>query len=376
MNILFNFCTNTIGGGLKNALEFIKNDQNISTVNYFFLLNRTQLEYLPFETIHTMQYHVIDKNPAYSIVSKFKILLFIKQKRIDIIYTMAGPCYFPVPVISILGLSNPYITHCNFSEYRQWLSLFCSLKSFLHINLQKFCSIFSNYYIFQTKLAQSSYLRYNVFLSKSNSHVITNAYSDIKTVSISPKKNLVSSPNTFYIFCPGSFYPHKNFEIIGEVSEYLLDNYDCINYKFIFTMSSQDFKMLNFDHNKSLLNIGNLPYEEFISIYNQVDLVFLPSFLETFSSVYIESMYFKKFLLLHDNEISRDNCKEGAFYCDCTNAMTVAKNIHSILNNSIPQLYFKNQSNVLSNYTSQIERYESIIRCINIIYEYENKKHI
>lgn len=371
MKILFNFCTNTKGGALKNALQFIKHSKEYFHCSTFYLLDASQLELLPVDTIDSLHCCIVDKNPAYSIISKFKILLFIKEKKIDIIYTMAGPNYFPTPCISILGLSNPYITHCFFSEYRKWTSFMKSLQLSLHINLQKLYSLFSNYYIFQTQFSKFKYLKYNIFLSKNSSLVISNAYAGIDIAPIVQNKSLFDFNNTLYIFCPGSFYPHKNFHVILKASEYLSKIDQDKSYKFLLTFSSSDFYDSNFSQNDNIINLGNMPYDEFISIYSQVDLVFLPSYLETFSSVYIESMYLNKILLLDDNKISRENCQDGAFYCDSSNSKIVADKIHELLNNSIPDNYFNDQQKVLSKYPTQLQRFKIIMNNIRFIFDHE-----
>ena len=61
---------------------------------------------------------------------------------------------------------------------------------------------------------------------------------------------------------------------------------------------------------------GQINHYELKNLYKNIDYVFLLSQLESFSNNIIESWYFRKLLIVSNEEWSRSICKEGACYVE------------------------------------------------------------
>jgi len=67
---------------------------------------------------------------------------------------------------------------------------------------------------------------------------------------------------------------------------------------------------------ESLPSIGTISHHELGSYYHAADVLFLPTTLESFSSAYVEAMYFGTPLLTSDLDFARETCADAAHYVD------------------------------------------------------------
>ena len=73
--------------------------------------------------------------------------------------------------------------------------------------------------------------------------------------------------------------------------------------------------------------------EHLPSLYNDIDLVFMPTLLETFSVTYLEAMFMMKPIVASDMEFSRDICRNSAYFCSPTSPYEYAKAIFELISN-------------------------------------------
>ena len=117
------------------------------------------------------------------------------------------------------------------------------------------------------------------------------------------------------ILCPFEDYPHKGFHIIPKLCVSL--NKYIQNFKFLVTIDgNQRNKDILAKHKSSkFINlIGKQPYNKMRELYKKSDVVFMPSILEIFSSVCIESLYFRVPIVVSNKDFNRDILGEHAFY--------------------------------------------------------------
>lgn len=119
------------------------------------------------------------------------------------------------------------------------------------------------------------------------------------------------------------YYPHKNPETVLDAC---LSSGRCLDdLVFITTLSEQqDARTKHFlrrlDKNphlkKLILNIGPIPHEELESYYRHVQLVVMPTLMESFSITYLEAMHFGVPILTTDIDFARYLCRDAAAYYD------------------------------------------------------------
>ncbi|MAB94777.1 MAG: hypothetical protein CMC98_01580 [Flavobacteriales bacterium] len=100
--------------------------------------------------------------------------------------------------------------------------------------------------------------------------------------------------------------------------------------------------------------IGNVSKKYIKSLYEQIDIVFLISKLESFSNNIIESWSYEKILMVSDEEWSKAICKDAAVYVNRNNTTEISNKINEIVNN--PNYY----ENIISNGKKQLQKLNTI----------------
>ena len=177
----------------------------------------------------------------------------------------------------------------------------------------------------------------DIFISKynypiSNTNVVGNTLN-----SIFLKKNLwkeidINTTGEFSILCLGAFYPHKNFNIIRKVIDTLINQYNFSNFRFYISVEK---KNLDFPakYNKHINYLGRVDLNKIPSLYQKVDVLFMPSLLECFSTTFLEAMFMKVPIVCSELGFAKDICKQGALYYDPTNHVEAAKLLFKLSNN-------------------------------------------
>jgi hypothetical protein len=176
------------------------------------------------------------------------------------------------------------------------------------------------------------------------------------------KKNLYK-----YYFYPASYAPHKNFKIFDSLSN--LINFKNSNFKIILTLNKADYDLFIKNKNKSqidvFINIGIIDNSSIYSIYEQIDFLLFPSFLESYGLPLLESIFYNRPVLCSDLDFSRELCGENAFYFDPFDANSIFNQMNfvstniSIINNLLNQ----NNNNMKSktNWKNLIELFNEVL---------------
>ncbi|WP_316247893.1 glycosyltransferase [Elizabethkingia miricola] len=162
-------------------------------------------------------------------------------------------------------------------------------------------------------------------------------------------------------------YPHKNMDVIPEVIKILKHKYKFNDFKFLITLQSEE---LNFPEycEEYIEYLGKVDLKKIPSLYNQSQMVFIPTLLEVFSATYLEAMLMKKPIIASDLEFSRDICGESAYFCEPVNAESYADAIFRLANdeNLRNSLVSKGTEN-LKRFGSSMERTVSYLNIIKTL---------
>lgn len=144
----------------------------------------------------------------------------------------------------------------------------------------------------------------------------------------------LSDPTIFYIT---HYYPHKNIEILIDAVKRLND---LDGLKLVLTLDPSDERVqalmeLASDHGVSsrIINLGPVPYSEIDEFYKSVDILVMPSLLESFSSAYIEAFGRGLPVLTSDLEFAHAVCGTAALYFDPSDPEEIADCIRDICEN-------------------------------------------
>lgn len=370
MKVLFNCTTNVVGGGVKNAVLFIQNTlNNKDSIEWTYACSKQVSALLQEKGIGLGENFIIFKeSPARNKAARKKLYKTCLEKKIRLVYTMAGPAYLNFPAYHIQGLSNPYITHADWVAFRLRGNILQTLSYYLFVGLQFFYSKRADYFIFQTDQARRSFIKRGG-ANESNTHVISNAFdlSLLKEDSNHDGLAKKAITETKVIFCPGADYTHKGFQFIPHIAHSLL-KIGRDDMKFQLTLPNGELwstilklsQKLKVSH--LIENIGPYSYSDVVALYESADIVFVPSLLETFSASYLEAVVFRKKLIVADRSFSREVCGGYADYCNPKEPQSSAKLICEILNKGAVNEDLVRD--ILKKYGSQIDRMSKIVEVI------------
>ena len=129
-------------------------------------------------------------------------------------------------------------------------------------------------------------------------------------------------------------------------------------------------KVDKLDVSENIELVGNIDKKYLKSLYQQIDVVFLLSKLESFSNNIIEAWHFKKPLIISDEEWSNSICHDAAVYADRLDSKDIAKKAFNLLNDLKYQNHIiEKGSQILDKYPSVKERTE---RELNYVSEIKN----
>ena len=126
-----------------------------------------------------------------------------------------------------------------------------------------------------------------------------------------------------------SHYPHKNFEILIDTVIILRKKHPDINVRFVLTFEKQEMPVPAEIHD-AFLFIGKVGVEECPNLYEQSDIMFMPTLMECFTATYPEAMRMEVPIVTTDLEFARGLCGDAACYYSAIDAKSAAEAIYKV----------------------------------------------
>ena len=295
-----------------------------------------------------------------------------KEVKPNVIFTTFGPSYHKSNFPKIVGFAFGQMLYTNSPFYNQ-LSFLQQLKYKLLIFLKKKAFINNaDALVFETENArlifkQKTGYKKNTFTVHNTLNVIFNKKEEWL--------NLPIEKTQLDILCLTANYPHKNLSIIPKLIEEIQKEALKLNFKVHISLKKEE---LNFDnqYDNYINYLGSVSLAQLPSLYQQMDVLLMPSLLETFSTTYLEAMAMRIPIVASDMPFSRDICAEAALYCSPLKAEEYAEKI-LLLHKNIgirDKLIQKGEQN-LKRFGTSIDRTKKYVEIIEqIAINNENKK--
>ena len=122
---------------------------------------------------------------------------------------------------------------------------------------------------------------------------------------------------------------HKNLGIMVPVSEYLERKYPDFQFRFVLTCNEAPFP-LPVNLRKHFVFVGKVDVAECPNLYEQADIMFMPTLLECFTATYPEAMRMEVPIVTTDLEFAHGLCGDAAFYYSAIDAEAAAEAIYKV----------------------------------------------
>jgi len=156
------------------------------------------------------------------------------------------------------------------------------------------------------------------------SNTINGAFLDGKA---HPHKLPPKKKNELRLLSVSSYYPHKNLDVILPVLQEL-ERRNRRDITFILTLPEENYNQFTGNYSGGRIhNVGPVPISEVPSLYDECDMMFLPTLLECFSASYAEAMAKEKPILTSNLGFAHTVCGDAALYFNPTDPVDIAEKI-------------------------------------------------
>lgn len=328
-------CSNLYaGGGLQVAKSFLNDLRELGlNHNYHIIQSKNFARVFTKDNFpNNFEFYELGEKEEKSILKRRKTMLNLEHKICpSVIFTVFGPSYHKSKAPKVVGFAWGYVIFPKSPFYKKlkWIE---NLKYKL---LNRFKIFFfnknSDVLIFETYFAKTFYEK--KYAKDVKCFFVSNTLNELfYNPNLLSHYPLIENGNKAKILFLTANYKHKNINILPGVIDCLINEYGYDNFKFYISINDNE---VNFsEHHKKYIHfLGRVKEEHLPSLYNDIDLVFMPTLLETFSVTYLEAMFMMKPIVASDMEFSRDICRNSAYFCSPTSPYEYAKAIFELISN-------------------------------------------
>lgn len=362
MNFLINCSNLKNGGGLQVAHSICTQLGRFKEHRFFVVLSSFIRQFDIFEGNNCEVYRYDIKNNASTLLfgrDKFLDSL-VDNNRVDAVLTVFGPSRW-----------RPRCKHlCGFARAQLLLDNPMQSKTTLREKLV--------YRIWRWKFKGSSDTFYteNQYISEMlpkllgniKVYTVTNYYNQIFDQPDKWKHEVILPEfDGVTMLSVSSTGIHKNLGIMIPVSDYLERNRPDFNFRFVITCKENEFPVpQSLKHH--FVYTGKVDIAECPNLYEQADIMFMPTLLECFTATYPEAMRMDVPIVTTDLEFARGLCGDAACYYSAIDAAAAAEAIYKVaMDKDYASLLVYKGRKQLEKFDNYEERAEKLVKILEEI---------
>lgn len=125
----------------------------------------------------------------------------------------------------------------------------------------------------------------------------------------------------------------KNMKITAGVARYLKEKYPLFRFRFVTTLTADEASFITDDIRDCYCLLGRVDVSECPHLYEQADVMLMPSLMECFTATYPEAMRMEVPIVTTDLEFAHGLCGDAACYYDALSAEAAAEAIYKVATN-------------------------------------------
>ncbi|WP_312089664.1 MULTISPECIES: glycosyltransferase [Chryseobacterium] len=332
MKIIIDNSNLNAGGGLQVGLSFLNDLKELNSDDLYYIIQSPNIS-KQIEKKHFPEnfiFYDIKDSDYKKILKRINITKKIEAEvEPNCIFTVFGPSYHKSNYPKIVGFALGQILYLDSPFYKK-INFFLKTKILLISFIKSFFfKKNSNILIYETDDANSIYSKRNNY--KIKGYTVNNTLNSIFN-SPSVWKEIKVLKSSFNIIYLTANYPHKNLDIIPKVIDEILKIGKIESFKFNLSVSKDE---LEFDdkYDKYINYLGKIQIEQVPHLYQQMDILFMPTLLEVFSTTYLEAMASKIPIVTSDLSFARDICNDAALFCSPLDSKEYADAIVKVYTN-------------------------------------------
>lgn len=333
MKIVINASTVAYGGGLTITFNFIQTFSQNKNHDFYVFLPSGQYRELPNDLNYIYVPSYLTKKGGRFFLDHLWLIRKIKKIKPDKIISL-GNIPLATSYYQIYYLQNIFLVTESYSD------LNLTRKDIILHKLRRFLFRKRVLYINHI-ISQSRYMDTLLKKSLPNLHATTDIFPNtIPKIPQQPIRFSIISgtKNKKKLLVLSRYYSHKNLEILLDVASLIRKKHK--NYILITTLenkhhpkASKLIKKIKRNFTHTIVNLGEIKRENIESLYENTDALLLPTLIESFSTVYMEAMYFLKPVLTSDRPFARNICQDAGWYFDPYSAENILEIIEECFAN-------------------------------------------
>lgn len=185
-------------------------------------------------------------------------------------------------------------------------------------------------------------------------HTVTNYYNQVyDQPELWGKNHTLPGFSGITLLTVSSWNEHKNFPIMVDVCKYLEERHPDFNFRFVLTIPESRCGFIPEKYRKYFEVLGPVDVTECPYLYEQADIMFMPTLLECFSATYPEAMRMEVPIVTTDLEFARGLCGNSACYYSPVDAEAAAEAIYKV---ATDKTY---AAQLVSNGTKQLKKFDN-----------------
>ena len=366
MNILVNASNLKKGGGVQVAdsicclLEGFTQYHFVVVLSSFMQATRYKMKNVKNVEVVI---HDVNNNVSTLLFGRDSFLDgLVKNRRIDGVLTVFGPSRWNPKCVHLSGFARPHLVMPSSPYFRQ-LSYLARLKEKLQNILLKYMFARSTHFFF----TENSYISKLVgqLFRKSSVYTITNYYNQVYDHPENWVKKVLPPFEGITLLTGTAYYTHKNLPISIEIARVLRKKYPNFIFRFVFTVEEAQFPVIEEELQEHFVFVGRVDIVECPSLYEQSDIMFLPTLLECFSATYPEAMKMECPIVTTDLEFAKGLCGNAARYYSPLSAVEAAEAIYQVGTNvSLRKQLIDAGKQQLKTYDTYDERVSKLVRLL------------
>ena len=249
----------------------------------------------------------------------------VAEKKVNAVLTIFGPSIWCPRVPHLCGFARAQLLLKDSPYYKKHTSLKERFLLFVWKWSFKRCSK-----VFYTENEYISNLLQKYYTNKIKVYTVSNYYNQVFD---QPDKWVRNKKLTEFdgVTClsVSSPYPHKNLAIIEGVVRYLRKKDVKFNIRFVLTCTEEQCPFEE-DIKQNVLYVGTVDVSECPFLYEQSDIMFMPSLLECFTATYPEAMRMGIPIVTTDLAFAKGLCGPAACYYSADDPAAAAEAIHKV----------------------------------------------
>ncbi|MHA6697199.1 glycosyltransferase [Chryseobacterium sp. A321] len=366
MNILINLLPIKKGGGQQVAFNFVSHLKEFTDISAFYVVTKGTIIHQKIIDLGITNFIAIDDSLLERLkFQNFHLIKYIKDYKIDLIYTLFGPGLHCKNVKSVTGCaySNLFFPEVDFWKDHSFLQR-CKLKIIDKYRLAS--TLKSDAIIFENAAMQRRASELFNYPSGQTVLILPSISEHVESLddkSIITSRLKVVDKQQFNILMLTGWHKNKNITQVPFIlSELKVRGFEDVTFVITVSKSHPESVKLN-SVAKSLGVENNIIYFDAVkpyevpSLFDAIDAVALLSLLESFSNNIIEAWHFRKPLFISDEKWSRGICDNAAIYVKRDNPIDIAEHIIEFrLNKDLQKEVTVKSLDILKNYPNPVEK--------------------